>query len=478
MQLSIVKKIAIPISIILVLMSLTFAFFIKTNNDTNRILAQLKTQHSIETSARDLRAGINSLLITINDFVITNQRSKFEDSANKFSIVLKRIQHLGRLPIDKGEKQKLAEIKHYMDSIRHASSRLFALRNSGQNEMVNKYVDNLNYKYLGKINDGIILFLDHIEQNSEKEVLSIHRENEKTTSLATIVSLIVLIIAIMIVVMTIKWVSTPILKLVHAAERIATRDFSVKLKNETTDEIGQLVIAFNAMITEINRRYEDLENFSHIVAHDLKSPLSGIIGTSELLTTYYKDKLDSEGNEFLENISLSGKRMVALINDLLNFATAGKVDYSAEPISMNKLLNDIIDDLDYNIKEKNTKIIIQQDLPALRCDPIKLSQVWRNLISNSIKYNDKPDPEIEVGIAAYNEPGHFCFFVKDNGIGIKKDYLEKIFDPFQRATSDSRFEGTGIGLAIVKRTLEFHNGKVWAESVPGQGTTFYFTLQK
>jgi signal transduction histidine kinase len=263
------------------------------------------------------------------------------------------------------------------------------------------------------------------------------------------------------------------------AQRIAARDFNVELQVEAKDEIGMLIIAFNAMVDEISKRYEELENFSFIAAHDLKSPLTAIVGSAGILLEEYQDKINEEDSQLLQAIINSGEKMTALITDLLEFATAGKVEFSKEIVSMSSMLNEIREELDFTIKKQNVKLIIQENLPSFICDPVRFPQVWKNLISNSIKYNDKPEPIIEIGEAGNNNyPGLYCFFVKDNGIGIDKKDCDKIFNPFQRATSDKQFEGTGIGLAIVKRIIEFHNGKVWVESQKGKGTTFYFTIPK
>jgi signal transduction histidine kinase len=200
---------------------------------------------------------------------------------------------------------------------------------------------------------------------------------------------------------------------------------------------------------------------------------------SQFLTNDFGDKLDDAGKEFLEIIVQSSDRMTRLINELLEFATAGKVEFAKEPVSLSQMLSDIQADLSFLIKERNVKVSVQSDLPAVQGDPVRLSQVWRNLISNSIKYNDKRDPTIDIGF--HERDGthvEYEFYVKDNGIGIAERLLGEIFLPFRRATTDPQYEGTGIGLAIVKRVLEFHGGRIQVESKLGEGTTFRFTLPK
>ena len=272
-------------------------------------------------------------------------------------------------------------------------------------------------------------------------------------------------------------ISKRILELVKVAEKITIKDFSVHLATKEKDEVGLLIIAFNAMIEEIHRRYEELENFSSIVAHDLKSPLNGIIGYGEILKEDYQNKLDDEAKEKIDVIITSGKRMALLINDLLEFARAGKTIISEDQISIENMISEITTDLDYIIKQKDVIIDVKQMLPSCHCDKTQISQVWKNLITNSIKYNDSALPIIEIGYEEVDdELPMYRFHIKDNGIGIDKKFINRIFMPFQRAVSGSKYEGTGIGLAIVKRVIENHGGRIWVDSKIGEGTTFYFTI--
>jgi signal transduction histidine kinase len=240
-----------------------------------------------------------------------------------------------------------------------------------------------------------------------------------------------------------------------------------------------LILAFNAMAAEINRRYEELENFAYIAAHDLKSPLTAIYGMSQVLLSDFSEHINEEGKEFLRSIVSSSGRMNALIGNLLEFARAGKVEFSKEPISVNKLIEEIHADLVFSLKERNATLVVQPDLPCVVCDPIRFSQMWKNLITNAVKYNDKPAPLVEIGCESDSDGENMHrFFVRDNGIGIDERQYERIFMPFQRAVHDQKYEGTGIGLAIVKRVVEYHGGRVWVESHIGQGTTFYFTIPR
>jgi signal transduction histidine kinase len=169
--------------------------------------------------------------------------------------------------------------------------------------------------------------------------------------------------------------------------------------------------------------------------------------------------------------------MIALINDLLDFARAGKVEFASEPISINRILDDVQRDMTFYVKERNATVVVSPNLPAVKCDPIRFSQIWKNLLSNAIKYNDNPHPRVEVSCES-SQPHVHQFNVKDNGIGLNEKDFEMIFQPFKRAATTGKYEGTGIGLAIVKRVVDFHGGRIWVSSKVGEGTTFHFTLPK
>ena len=147
-----------------------------------------------------------------------------------------------------------------------------------------------------------------------------------------------------------------------------------------------------------------------------------------------------------------------------------------EEVLVSDLLNEVKLRLGYAVKEKNAEIVIQDNLPKIFCDRVRLVEVFVNLVSNAIKFNDKPNPKIEVGCNAKDD--HYEFFVKDNGPGIEEQYFQKIFEIFQRLGKREDAEGTGVGLTIVKKIVQIHKGKIWVESKVGEGATFYFTIPK
>ncbi len=228
---------------------------------------------------------------------------------------------------------------------------------------------------------------------------------------------------------------------------------------------------------EIQRRNKELDDFTYVVSHDLKEPLISIECYSKILLEEYNAMLQSEGGEYLHSIVQASARMKCLIDDLLTLSRISRISESFKPIDIESLLEEIKLDLSYTIQMKNVILVVQDSLPKVFGNETQMKVLFRNLISNAIKFNNKPNPTIEIGYEIFGRE-RYKYFVKDNGIGIDEKYFEKIFVIFQRLHSRDEFEGTGAGLAIVKKIIEMHRGNIWVESNLGEGTTFNFTLLK
>lgn len=221
---------------------------------------------------------------------------------------------------------------------------------------------------------------------------------------------------------------------------------------------------------------KELDDFTYIVSHDLKEPLRSIDAYSKFIVDDYQDKLGEEGGHYLERIRANTERMRRLIEDLLEISRLKKRGSAFEEAEIEELIGEVKMRLEYPIKQKGVEIIIKDKLPKIFCDRVRLTEVFLNLISNAIKFNDKPKPIIEIGC---NDKGNFYeFYVKDNAVGIKEEYFDKIFEIFQRLGKREDAEGTGAGLTIVKKIIQLHKGKIWLESKIGEGSTFYFTIPR
>ncbi len=229
-----------------------------------------------------------------------------------------------------------------------------------------------------------------------------------------------------------------------------------------------------ALNEELLRSNKELEQFAYVASHDLQEPLRMVSSFTQLLAQRYKDKLDQDAQEFIQYAVDGAVRMQILINDLLEYSRIESRGKKFLKIDMHNVLGQVVNNLSIRIQEQNA-MITNDDLPEVFADEGQMMQLLQNLIINSLKFCKDP-PRIHV--SAKEEKDQYIFSVKDNGIGIESQYYNKIFQIFQRLHPRDEYGGTGIGLAICKRIIERHGGKIWVESVSGNGSVFYFTILK
>ena len=218
---------------------------------------------------------------------------------------------------------------------------------------------------------------------------------------------------------------------------------------------------------------KELESFSYSVAHDLRTPLRAVAGYATMLLEDYTGVLDQEGTRMLNLVDKNARKMGALIDDLLAFSKLGRKTINKSKVDMNYLVNQAFADL--NLDGATLAKISVHDLAVAFVDEVLIKQVLVNLISNAIKYSSK-NADAHIDISSVEQDGNITYSISDNGVGFDMAYADKLFGVFQRLHSANDYEGTGVGLAIVQRIISRHDGKVWAVSVPGKGTTFSFTL--
>jgi len=224
---------------------------------------------------------------------------------------------------------------------------------------------------------------------------------------------------------------------------------------------------------ELARSNQELEQFAYIASHDLQEPLRMVSSYVQLLAKRYQGKLDQDADEFIHYAVDGATRMQCLITDLLSYSRVGTRGKPFEPIDGYQVLAAALDNLQLAIAD-NAATITHDPLPTVTADSSQLTQLFQNLIGNAIKFHGAEPPAIHVG--AQLKDGEWLFSIRDNGIGIAPENFERIFLIFQRLHSRAEYPGTGIGLAVCKRIVERHGGRIWPESQPGQGTTFFFTL--
>lgn len=232
-------------------------------------------------------------------------------------------------------------------------------------------------------------------------------------------------------------------------------------------------------LMQLNQKLEqsnkELEQFAYVASHDLQEPLRMISSFTKLFERRYKDLVDQDGREFIEYIVEGAERMQNLIEELLKFSRIQTRGKPFEKIDIASVIEQVKKNLQMYIEESDASLIYD-NLPRIKCDKSQMILLFQNLIQNAIKFRSDKSPEIKID-AEENE-NYWKFKVEDNGIGIKEEYLNKIFRIFQRLHSRKEYQGTGTGLALCKRIVERHGGKIWVESKPDQGSQFYFTITK
>jgi signal transduction histidine kinase len=247
----------------------------------------------------------------------------------------------------------------------------------------------------------------------------------------------------------------------------------------TLDKKNRALEAANAELAqrsqELTRSNAELEQLAYVASHDLQEPLRMVSSYMQLLEQQYTDRLDAQAHEFIGFAVDGAKRMQVLIGDLLAFSRVGTKAHLLQPTDCMAVLETVIRSVRVAIEESGTRLTYDP-LPAVMADATQLTQLFQNLIANAIKFRRDLNPEIH--IHAEPEDGFWRFAVQDNGIGIAPEYFDRIFVMFQRLHNRSSYPGTGMGLAICKKIVERHGGRIWVESAPQQGATFLFTLPK
>lgn len=251
----------------------------------------------------------------------------------------------------------------------------------------------------------------------------------------------------------------------------------LQYNSEIEEELEASNAAMRMQTSELKRSNNDLEQFAYIISHDLKTPVRNISSFMNLLVTRHSDNLNPEAKEFITYSHSGAKRLERLIDDVLAYCRIGT--NLSKPIPVN--MNDVVNTLKFELREKttaaNATINIAKELPVVNNVHASLMyHIFQNLINNGLKFNTSEVPEVNVNWT--NSLNHYTFCISDNGIGISKEYSTTIFQMFKRLHNEHEYDGTGIGLAICKKIVEYYNGEIWFESEEGKGTTFFFTIRK
>jgi signal transduction histidine kinase len=315
------------------------------------------------------------------------------------------------------------------------------------------------------------------------------------------ISVFVMIIALLLGLWLARMISKPIRKLKGAVLQVAEGNYHTSIAANSKNEIGQLSVAFNTMShkldkqrtdllayademkllklkaeeknKELERKNIELEQFAYVASHDLQEPLRTTISFVQILKKQYLGKLDAKADQYITYIVQSSNRMGVLIKDLLDFSRIGK-NQNMKEVDCNMVLQDVIADIGKVIKDSKAEIKAE-DLPVISGYSTELKQLFQNLLINAIKFRKKNVPP-KISITVQEKSDYWQFGFIDNGIGIEEQHNQKIFIIFQRLHTRAEYQGSGIGLSNCKKIVELHHGKIWVESVQGEGSTFYFTI--
>jgi signal transduction histidine kinase len=302
----------------------------------------------------------------------------------------------------------------------------------------------------------------------------------ESTQLVILASLIGIAISLLVAIAVTLGISAPLRRLRASADRIAAGEMVEPGFTHRRDEIGSLSRAMTMMVRSLNeqaaelkRSNADLEQFAYVASHDLQEPLRMVSGFTGLLKRRYGGKLDADADEYIEFAVGGANRMQALINDLLSYSRVGREEVAAKAVDTQAALDQALANLQSAIADRSAMVSCGQ-LPTVWANHGMLVRLFQNLISNALKFCKAERPIVR--IQAEPRGGDWVFSVVDNGIGIDPQYKDRIFLIFQRLHKQSEYPGTGIGLAVCKRIVERNGGRIWLESEPGKGTTFFFTL--
>lgn len=300
-------------------------------------------------------------------------------------------------------------------------------------------------------------------------------------------------------------ITRPLLRLVVETEKIGRGNLDYQVGHFGQDEIGELDRSFGRMVAQLKetlisrdeltaevavrkrtekrlkstlaalgRSNKELEQFAYVASHDLQEPLRMVASYTQLLAERYEEHLDEKAKKYIHYAVDGAVRMQRLIQDLLAFSKVAMRGGNFEKVDINRVFDNAVNNLEVSIREAHA-VLTKENLPEVTADPLQLTQVLQNLIANAIKFCNADPPRVHVSVQQ-EDNGDWVFGVKDNGIGIASQYRDKIFVIFQRLHTREEYPGTGIGLALCKRIIERHGGRIWFESEPGLGSTFFFSV--
>jgi signal transduction histidine kinase len=457
----------------------------ENSEDFARSSIVVRHSNRFQRNYLNMVSGLRGYLLTNEDFFIQTYDSAIVENekiledlaqlipkATSQDTLLSRVHELNDYWINEFAKPLLQakKLTSLSDSSRIAFNRLYRqkLINGTEKEVQESLQKNFS----------AFTSYEYVLRESQKAALTASVQNTKSISFT--LTAISIVAGMCIAMFIAHFISSKIVKMVRMANAIADGNYDAHMSEEGNSELSQLAKALNNMarildrnISILKRQKEELDQFAHIVSHDIKAPLRGIDNVVTWIEEDHSFDLPPKVNEYLDLIKGRIIRAENLLKGILTYARIGKEERVREVVDMNELLVEV---KEYIPKKGDLRLHIQPDFPVLFTERIPLLQIFTNLIVNAFKYHDKSDGEVRVYYRSHND--FYEFFVEDNGPGIDKVYHDKIFVIFQTLQERDSFESTGVGLSIIKKILDDRGQEISLISEPGKGSIFSFTWPK
>jgi signal transduction histidine kinase len=434
----------------------------------------------------DLKVQVANEQIAVNRFLLSSETTPrgrelfLGPYFRAHDVILADLATAARLEGDEGSKELSTMLAQLQDEIQAfeavSDQEIAAIRSGAPIETASA----LDFAHADQVRSLDAAIGDNLGQQIRRSAADAQRSASDTTKVVAVASLLGIGVALAVALLLSVNISGPLRRLTASANRIAAGELVEPPASNRRDEIGSLSLAVTTMVRTLNRQTDelkrsnaDLEQFAYIASHDLQEPLRMVSGFTGLLQRRYAGKLGADGDEFIGYAIGGVNRMQALINDLLSYSRLGREEVSAKSVDVQVVVEHALANLQTAIEERSA-LVSSGPLPTVLADHGMLVRVFQNLIGNALKFCKLDRPIVR--IAAEARGTEWVFSVADNGIGIDPQYRDRIFLIFQRLHQQAEYPGTGIGLAVVKRIVERNGGRIWLESEPGKGTTFFFTL--
>jgi signal transduction histidine kinase len=400
-------------------------------------------------------------------------------AARTHPILYGMLQYHGRVDLSEQEEQVLLAIADGLTSLRDQRGRLV----TGMSELLPAKAESA-YEYMAAKTAGAITSLIEIHRKIDVEMkIEGDRLVDQARLIGMTVTMVLGFLILAVYLMMQRYVAIPLKRLAETANRVAHHDHTARFVSwASQDEVGVLAESLSTMLTSLHeheaalmRKTKELESFSYTIAHDLKGPLREIEGFSSLLEKQFAGSGDQEKIHHIDVIRKSSLRLTHMIEGLLKYSRLEQQELPRIHFNVVEMIEGLVRDLQRQLAEAQPKITLNLPFAELYGEPISIRQALGNVLDNALKFSDRAAiPVIDIG--GQETATERMIYVRDNGIGFDDSNQEKIFGLFERLHSPGEYEGTGVGLAIVKMVAEKHGGRVWAESSPSQGSTFYLAF--